>query len=142
MGLGRNHGLEMWARWQAMPRWRLDGGLLLQRVRTRVLPGSTDVNNTGLGINDPERQFTLRSSHELADDMQLDFMFRHVGKLPRPAVPAYSELDINWQWNLTPAIDVAITGQNLLHRRHAEWGAATTASQFERTVLFSTTLRF
>ena len=142
MGLGRNHGLEMWARWQAMPRWRLDGGLLLQRVRTRVLPGSTDVNNTGLGINDPERQFTLRSSHELADDMQLDFMFRHVGKLPRPAVPAYSELDINWQWNLTPAIDVAITGQNLLHRRHIEWGAAASASQFERTVVFSTTLRF
>jgi iron complex outermembrane recepter protein len=142
MGLGRSRGLEMWARWQAMPRWRLDGGLLLQRVRTRVLPGSTDVNSTGLGINDPERQVTLRSSHELNDTMQLDFMLRHVGRLPRPAVPAYSELDISWQWNLSPAIDVAVTGQNLLHRRHAEWGAATTASQFERAVVFSTTVRF
>ena len=74
--------------------------------------------------------------------MQLDFMLRHVGKLPRPAVPAYSELDINFSWSLSPAVDVAISGHNLLHRRHVEWGAAAGASQFERSVVLSTTLRF
>ncbi len=142
LGLARSRGIEMWTRWQLLPRWRLDGGLTLQRVRTSVRAGSTDLTSAGLSINDPERRWSLRSSHELAEHMQLDLMLRHVGRLPRPAVPAYSELDISFQWSVTPAIDIAIAGHNLLHRRHVEWGAAAGASQFERSVIVSTTLRF
>jgi len=142
MAQAHSRGIEMWGRWQLMARWRLDGGLALQRVRTSVRPGSTDLTNLGTKISDPDLRWSLRSSHDLADNLQLDLMLRHVGKLANIAVPSYTELDINLQWNVTPAIDIAITGQNLLHRRHMEFSASRGNSLFERGVLFSATVRF
>jgi iron complex outermembrane receptor protein len=142
MAQARSRGIEMWARWQLMPRWRLDGGLALQRVRLSVRPGSTDLANAGARISDPDQRWSLRSSHDLADKLQLDLMLRHVGKLRNIAVPSYTELDINLQWNVTPAVDIGITGQNLLHRRHVEFSAPFGNSQFARGVLLSATLRF
>jgi iron complex outermembrane receptor protein len=143
MGMARSRGLEMWTRWQVLPSWRLEGGLLAQHVRSSVRPGSTDATAArGLATNDPKRQWNLRSSHDIGEHLQLDLMFRHVGQLPSPVVKAYKELDMQLNWNLTRDIDVALTGQNLLHRRHVEWGAATATSQYERSVLLSATLRF
>jgi iron complex outermembrane receptor protein len=143
MGLARSYGLEMWTRWQVSPVWRLDAGVVAQRARTRLRPGSTDAAaQAGLATNDPDSQWTLRSSHDIGSTMQLDLMLRHVGSLPQPVVKAYTELDVQFQWSVTPAVDLALTGNNLLHRRHAEFGALAGASQYERSLMLTATLRF
>ena len=143
MGEGTARGLEMWGRWQVRENWRLTGGAVLQRIRTGLLPGSLDASGaTGLASNDPSHYWSLRSSHDLADDLQADLLLRHVGSLPAPAVPSYSELDARIAWQPRRNVELSLTGQNLLHRAHAEFGAAGTRQQLERAVLAKLALRF
>ncbi|MBB3221864.1 TonB-dependent receptor plug domain-containing protein [Pseudoduganella umbonata] len=143
MAHGHTRGIEMWARWEPLDGWRLNGGLVVQRVRTALYPGSRDPGGSG-GVTgaDPSHYWQLRSSHDLPGDMQLDWTLRRVGALPRPAVPSYHELDLQWLWKATRNLDVALIGQNLLHRSHPEFGAAPNRSVFERTAVLRLTYRF
>lgn len=143
MAYGHTRGLEMWARWQATDNWRLNGGLVVQRVSTALRPGSLDPGGAfGVATADPRHYWQLHSSHDLGDDMQLDWTLRKVGALPRPSVPSYHELDVQWLWKATRNLDVALIGQNLLHRSHPEFGAAPNRSVFERTAVLRLTYRF
>jgi iron complex outermembrane receptor protein len=141
---GSTRGIEMWARWQAAPAWRLNAGLVLQHVETNLLPGSRDTSagNVGLSTNDPSSHWLLRSSHDLTDNSALDLTLRHVGALPLPAVPSYYELDGQWMWQPHRNLDVALIGRNLLHRSHPEFGADPGRNLAERSVLLKLTLRF
>ena len=142
-GEGRTKGAEMWARWQVRPAWRLDGGAVIQRVHTSLKPGSRDTSGTsGLANNDPRQRYLLRSSHDLSPTSLLELTLRHVGKLPRPVVPSYRELDLHWIWTPRADFDFTITGQNLLHRRHPEFGFAPGRAVFERSVVVSIAHRF
>ena len=143
LGQGRARGIEMWGRWQVRPGWRLDGGAVLQKVLTSRSADSRDASAAfGLATNDPDQRYTLRSSHDLGPHSQLDLSLRYVGSLPRPAVPSYRELDVNWIWTPTPNVDISISGINLLHRNHAEFGTFPGRSVMERAVLFNAAYRF
>ncbi|MBB3221954.1 TonB-dependent receptor plug domain-containing protein [Pseudoduganella umbonata] len=140
---GTTRGIEMWGQWQATPTWRINAGLVLQRVRTTLLPGSQDASaSSGLSTNDPKRNWLLRTSHDLTDDSALDLTLRYVGALPAPAVPSYYELDGQWTWSPRPNIDVALVGRNLLHRSHPEFAAYPGRSVFSRSVLLKLAMRF
>ncbi len=143
MAAGDVRGVEMWARWQAREHWRLNAGLVLQRVRSHLLPGSQDNRGSaGVATSDPERYWQLRSSHDLPHAMQLDWTLRYTGALERPAVPSYYELDAQWLWKVRPNVDVAVAGQNLLHRSHVEFGAAPNRSVVRRALAVKLTVRY
>lgn len=143
LGQGRARGLEMWTRLQLMPSWRLNGGMVVQSVRTGLKAGSMDSSGgSGIATNDPGMHAMLRSSHDLGDSMQFDATLRHVGSLPRPAVPSYRELDLRFMWSPRKDLELSVVGQNLLHRSHAEFGAAPGRSVFERSVVVSASQRF
>ncbi|WP_342117293.1 TonB-dependent receptor plug domain-containing protein [Pseudoduganella sp. OTU4001] len=139
---GRTRGIEFWARWQPALRWRLNAGLVVQDIDIKRDPASKDVSSGGLVINDPSSYWQLRSSHELSDRMQLDWTLRYSGSLPKPYVPSYHELDVNWVWKVRPNIEVALAGQNLLHARHTEHGALPGRSEFERRAVLKLTMRY
>ncbi|MYN09673.1 TonB-dependent receptor plug domain-containing protein [Pseudoduganella aquatica] len=143
LGQATTRGLELWARWQATPNWRLSGGLTAQNVKLGLKPGSRDSLQAGIFLpNDPRLHWLLRSSHELSDAQQLDLTLRYNGKLPHPVVPSYYEMDVQWLWRVRPDVDVALIAQNLLHARHAEWAAAPNRSVLERSALLKVTWRF
>jgi len=143
LGQGRSRGVEMWARYQVRPAWRLNGGMVVQSVHTSLVPGSQDLSGgAGIAANDPGMHAMLRSSHDLGENMQLDATLRHVGRLPSPAVPSYRELDVRFMWSPRKDLELSVAGQNLLHRSHAEFGAVLGRSVFERTVVVSASQRF
>ncbi len=143
MGNGNARGIETSGRWQVASHWRLSGGAVVQRIRTALVPGSLDTSGgTGLATNDPSYYWSLRSSHDLADDIQADVVLRRVGSLPQPAVPAYSELDLRMAWQPNRNVELSLTGQNLLQQSHPESGAAGTRQLVERAVLVKMALRF
>ena len=139
---GHTRGIEFWARWQPALRWRLNAGLVVQDIDTRLKPGSKDATTAGLVINDPHSYWQLRSSHEIGEHMQLDWTLRYNGSMPKPYVPSYHELDVNWVWKARPNLDVALAGQNLLHARHGEWGGAPGRNVFERRAVLKLTMRY
>jgi iron complex outermembrane receptor protein len=143
MARGTSRGLEMWGRWQAADSWRLTGGLVLQEIRIGTLPGSLDASGAGgLGTNDPSHYWSLRSAHDLADNLQADLMLRRVGSLPHPVLPAYTELDARLAWQPRSNLELSLTGQNLLHRAHPEFGAPGVRQLIERALALKLALRF
>ena len=67
------------ARGRRLPAWRLSAGGLTLRKHLRLEPGSTDpVGPSALG-NDPEYQWMLRSSLNVAADQEFDVSVRRVG---------------------------------------------------------------
>ncbi|MTV36242.1 TonB-dependent receptor plug domain-containing protein [Duganella radicis] len=140
---GSTRGIELWGRWLATPAWRLNAGLVVQRVQQRLLPGVRDAMPVfGLQPNDPSRHWLLRTSHDLSDRSTLELTLRYVSALPHPVVPAYYEMDGQWMWQPQPNLEVALIGRNLLHRSHPEFGALPNRSVIERGALLKLTWRF
>jgi iron complex outermembrane receptor protein len=128
---GRGQGVETWGTFEASSRWRLTAGAVFLDQRLRFKPDSADTSIAAAG-NDPRRQFTLRSSHDLSASQQLDVMARYVGELPNPQVPAYTAVDARYAWRLARQLELSATAQNLFDRRHPEFGPPATRSEIER----------
>jgi iron complex outermembrane recepter protein len=129
---GSTTGLEAWLQWQAVPGWRLSGGLSELRKHLRLKPGSPDPTGPSALGNDPRHQWMLRSSLNIGRSHELDVGVRHVGALPRPAVPAYTAVDARWGWQVSPRVDLSLNVQNLFDRKHVEFGDVATAAQSRR----------
>ena len=128
-------GIEAWGTWRPTPAWRLSAGGVVQRIRTALLPGSRDTTGaTGLTNGDPSNHWMLRSSYDIAPGQELDLTVRHNGTLKSPAVPAYTTLDLRYGWQMQRNLELSVTAQNLLDRKHTEFGAGPGASVFERSV--------
>jgi iron complex outermembrane receptor protein len=142
-GAGRVRGVEMWGDWHPSGSLHFSAGLVQQSVRSGLTAGSKDSTGaTGLATNDPARHWLLRMSKDIGDAHQLDLTLRYQASLPKPAVPAYYELDARWMWALRRDTELAVIGQNLLHSTHAEFAAAPNGSVFARSVLLKLTQRF
>jgi iron complex outermembrane receptor protein len=143
LGKGALRGVELWASWQAARGWRLHAGAVLQDVDVGREPTSRDT--TGLSFlagNDPRLTWTVRSAHDLGARLRADLALRYFDGMPQAAVPSYHELDARLAWQVRPDLEIALVGRNLLHRRHAEFGAAGSRQLIERTVFASAALRF
>jgi iron complex outermembrane receptor protein len=131
---GRTAGMEAWGAWQATPAWRLSAGGTVLDKDLELEPGSNDPDGTRAAGNDPEFQWMLRSAHTLGARHELDFMLRRVGRLPSPALPAYTTLDVRYGWRPRHDLELSVTLQNATDPSHAEFGAAPGRSEIERAV--------
>jgi len=57
----------------------------------------------------------------LPKKITVDLAFRYVSSLPQLTVPAYSTADARVAWWITPNIQLAVAGRNLLQPHHAEF---------------------
>jgi iron complex outermembrane receptor protein len=132
---GPVYGIENWATWQAWRAWRISGGVTAFRKELRLEPGSTDVvgiRNPQLA-NDPDYQWSLRSSVTVRRSHEFEAMVRRVDNLPITPVPAYTAVDARYAWGLLDGLELSVVGQNLFDERHPEFGAAPGRSEFERS---------
>ena len=136
---GHTYGFEAWGDYGITPWWKLSAALSLLKQRFKLKPGATSLLLPVLpGVeqqgNDPEYQASLKSSMNLGSNTRLDLAFRHVGARPKPHVPDYVELDVHVSYNLSPQLQLSLTGRNLLHARHQEL-QATEANPVTRKIL-------
>jgi iron complex outermembrane receptor protein len=140
---GRSWGVEMSATLQPFPTWRLHGHYTRLDVSVTRAPGSRDIGGGTTEGNDPPYHFGLRSSLDLPGRVEFDAHFRRVGALPNPAVPAYGEMNLRLGWQANDGVELAVTGQDLLHAQHPEFGGLTPRRvEFERSVRTQVTIRF
>lgn len=131
---GRTYGAEAWGNFQATPDWRLSGGVKVYRDHFKLKPGSDDPDGATDAGNDPSYTWMLRSLLNLTSQHDLDIMVRHVAALPDPIVPAYTAVDARLAWRPAKDFELALLGQNLLDRRHPEFGPAGTRSEIGRRI--------
>jgi iron complex outermembrane receptor protein len=131
---GRTFGAEGWVGWQVARHWRLSGGFTALRELLHVKPGSSDPTGASALGNDPDLQASLRSTHELAPDHELELGVRRVGALPEPKVPGYTAVDLRYGWQVRPGCTLSLVGLNLFDPRHVEYGGTLGVSEIPRSV--------
>ena len=72
-----------------------------------------------------------------ARDVLMYLDLRHIGALPSPASPSYTELNAHVSWTASHAITWALTGSNLIHPHHLEFGTTAAPLQLGATVVES-----
>jgi iron complex outermembrane receptor protein len=93
-----------------------------------VKSGQFDLSDAHNETADPEHQFSVRSSLDLPRNVSWDADLRWVDTLQInnaavvETVPAYFELDTRLAWHAGDRVELSLTGQNLLHDRHTEYG--------------------
>lgn len=132
---GRTRGVEAWAEYRPLDRWRIAAGVVEQRHSYHRKPGGLDPLGAARVGNDPDRWWTLRSSLDVAPGIEFDLMLRRIGALPTPAVPAYTALDARVGWRLWPDVELSFVVRNALDDRHVEWGAPGDRAEFERSFM-------
>jgi iron complex outermembrane receptor protein len=125
---GETYGAEAWANYDATSWWRLTAGANWLHKDLRFKPGSSGTGGLQIAGNDPDYQLSLRSAMTHRGFM-LDLGLRQIGALPAPASPAYAELDARIAWAVSRSLELSVTGSNLLHAYHAEFGTTTNTLQ-------------
>jgi len=119
---GETYGIEFWANYAIRDWWRLTAGANWLHKELRFKPGSPGVGGLQIAGNDPKYQLSLRTTIDLRPDVALSFDVRRVGALPAPPSPAYTELGARIGWTVSENLELSLTGANLLHAYHAEFG--------------------
>jgi len=136
---GRGRGAELAVRWQPTPRLRFDGAYTRLASNLAIAPGSTANRGQAYLMEGlaPRHQGSLRSALDVSSRVTLDATLRRVGDLPALRIPAYTDLDVAVNVELTRSLALTLAGRNLLHPHHPEQGFANSATglttEIERT---------
>jgi iron complex outermembrane receptor protein len=129
---GESYGAELTAEYRVADAWRVRIGYTEMRVNIWAKPTSTDASGGAGESHSPNRQFSLHSSVDLPADLRLDGGFRYVSEIANQQLPGYAELDARLTWSPTSRLALSLVGQNLLHRRHPEFGTPANRREIER----------
>ena len=132
---GHTAGTEAWGAWQVLPSWRLSGGFTTLHKDLILRAGSTDpVGPSNLG-DDPNYQWSARSTLNLPHRQEFDVIVRHVAPLPVPAVPGYTAVDARYGWHVNGNVELSLVLRNLFDPSHPEFNAAPARSEIGRAAL-------
>jgi iron complex outermembrane recepter protein len=137
----RTSGVEATAEYEPSPTVRLHAGYTFLSEKFTLDPASHDLTGGSSEHNDPANQVWARAFVNLPNHVETAAVFRFVGALPDPVVPAYPELTLRLGWR-RGATELSIVGDNLLHAHHPEFGNLTPREEYQRTVFIQATWRF
>ncbi|MGH8221205.1 MAG: TonB-dependent receptor plug domain-containing protein [Steroidobacteraceae bacterium] len=118
---GDTYGVEVWADLQVTDWWRLSPGFRSLHEELRFKPGYVAVADISQAGDDPSAQGFLTSSMDLGPRITFDASLRYVNALPDPALPGYYEMSARLAWRARTNLELALSGENLLHARHLEY---------------------
>jgi iron complex outermembrane recepter protein len=117
---GESEGIELLARWQPSPRWRLEGSYdWLRNHLHEFHPGQPDA--IALTSRHPEHQWRVRSLLTVTRGWQVDTHLLYTGRLQSVDVARYLRADVRVGGAVTRHVLVSIVGQNLLEPTHREF---------------------
>jgi iron complex outermembrane receptor protein len=130
---GNTSGVEIWGNYQIQDWWRLGAGANWLHENLHFEPGSSAIGGTALAGNDPSYQISLRSTMTLASKWLLNLDLRQIGALPEPVSPSYTELNAHIAWTVSRSVSLDLSGSNLIHPHHLEFGTAAAPLQLGAT---------
>ena len=139
---GNTYGVEMWGNYRVNDWWRLSAGYNYLKKELDVKSDSTDTTSIPGSETDPRYQFSLRSTMNLAHNIELDIALRSIGGLSSDDVPHYTALDARIGWIMAKGVELSLSGFNLLDQRHPEFDSAPSRSELERNVYLKMLWKF
>ena len=122
---GHTYGIELAGEWSPVPWWRLHASYSYLRIKMYLeSPSTDDINKSDAEGDSPRHQFTVRSGVDLGKRVEFDLWLRGADRLPYidgVSIPGYLTMDARLAWKPLPKLELALVGQNLLHRRNQEF---------------------
>ena len=120
---GTAWGIEWTGKMKFSPSWKLQASYALLNVDLDLKNSSGDSASKNLENTSPQHQLSLWSSYDINHQWQVDSTLRYVDSIESPPAGAddYIELDIRLGWQLSNAINVSLSGRNLLDSHHPEF---------------------
>ena len=125
---------EAWGNYQVSEWWRMSAGGNWLHENLRFDPGSDYIGGIALAGDDPSYQIALRSTMTFALGRVAvlgSASYRRVARVP-PS-PSYTELNAHVSWTASRAMTLALTGSNLIHPHHLEFGTTAAPLQLGAT---------
>lgn len=151
---GSTHGLELASDWRPVNWLTFQLGYTYIGFDLKADPGSLSANLGKITEgNSPKHQFSLRSTINVNQDLQLNLWGRYVDTLNTSKnilslgdtiVDEYLELDVTVSWHPTDNLELMLVGQNLLDSSHLEYISefSTPSTEIERSVYGKLTYHF
>jgi iron complex outermembrane recepter protein len=139
---GTSYGAEVTADYRVRDWWRVRSSYTGLQLHLHPKPGSPDRTYGSTESHDPHHQAFLRQSINLPAHVEFDLGFRYIAPIANQTVPAYRELDAHVSWQASPSLEYSLTGQNLLHAHHVEFGDPATRNEVERGISAQVRWRF
>lgn len=144
----KSYGLELSLNYRVSHDWRLQASYSANQFEVnydRNQPWFRDPL-TEQHLN-PQQNLSLRSLFNLTNEIELDAWGRYVDRLfiDQSRIPAYISLDLRLGWHPLKALELSLSGQNLLDNQHPEFSDILyipVASQIQRGYLAQITWRF
>jgi iron complex outermembrane receptor protein len=118
---GGTYGIEPFAEWKILPRWKLMGSYSFLRMNIHKNANSLDPTPDLPNGSSPRHQYYLRSSLDLPKHFEQDLMLRYVDKLPGLNIPSYYSLDLHIGWKPVSQVQLSFGAQDLLNSQHLEF---------------------
>jgi outer membrane receptor protein involved in Fe transport len=133
----QTYGTEFSANWQAAPNWRLGASYSLLVARAQIQQNEfadqfiPPFEAQGFSESSPKNQFQIHSYLDLVKNVQLNTSLYYVDALATvnqgaegfQQVPSYFRMDVNMSWQFAPNMSITAGVQNLLEKRHFEYGS-------------------
>lgn len=140
---GHSWGFEAWSSTQLLPWWRLNLGASTLFKHFRQKPGHLDLAGGDSLGHDPEVQLFARSQFDLTGRLRVNAGLRFIGEIDSdPPIGSYVEADAQATYRLTDALDLYLSGTNLLHGTHLESNDPERAQLAQRSILLGARMRF
>ena len=116
-----SYGVELATVWQMLPWWRWDMHYSFLKMDFSSQEALEEIGRS------PEHRFLLRSALSPREDVDVDLVYRYVGKavaigvLNPSFISSYMTLDMRLAWRPEKNLELSVTGQNLLESRHQEY---------------------
>ncbi|HSN17997.1 MAG TPA: TonB-dependent receptor [Gammaproteobacteria bacterium] len=143
----RENGFETWVTYKPVEDWRLQLGYSALHQNFALAPNTAPNSIPSEGEDAPE-WWSLRSSYDFADGLELDATVRHSGALPshsdvtpNPYIPAYTTGDLRLGWDWTQRLELSLLAQNLFGPAHTEYNPQGPVTQFGRGLYLKLTWR-
>jgi iron complex outermembrane receptor protein len=142
-GLGaRSYGGEATVMYQPLARLFLKGSYRYLDLEFSREPGSLDTTRGSAEGNDARHVAVVGAHASLPGSLELDAYLRHASALPNPAMEGYTTMDARIGWRATSALEISLSGRNLLDRQHPEFVTTNSLNeQVHRSGALKVTLR-
>ncbi len=118
---GEAWGVEVASTWDVFDFWRIKVAFTWFELDLFLDPASQDTTSTAANGASPQFQANFRSYLDLSKGWELDAALNYVDELPDLGIEEYFRLDLRLGWHASEHVELSVTGQNLLERRHQEF---------------------
>lgn len=128
---GTSYGADLAAKWEVSSSLTFDAAYSFFELDLEPKGDTADIKTEVTERNAPRNQYWLRWNWQPSARYFVAGQLRHVDEIRGLDVPAFNDMSLRLGWNVTEAVQLSITGENLLESQHREWG---TDSEVERGV--------